>query len=142
MSASAVKLSVSYVNIHIYTKTKKLNLMYAFKNRVQLIGNLGNKPEIKKTENGKKLAQFSLATSENFRNSKGESVKETQWHRLIAWGKVADVAEKYLDKGKAVAIEGKLVSRSYNDKEGKKKYISEVQVNEVLLLGAKQSSTE
>src|SRR5436190_115456 len=130
------------MSTYIYTLKQKLNLMYAFKNRVQLIGNLGNKPEIKKTENGKKLAQFSLATSENFRNSKGESVKETQWHRLIAWGKVADVAEKYLDKGKAVAIEGKLVSRSYNDKEGKKKYISEVQVNEVLLLGAKQSSTE
>jgi len=114
--------------------------MYAFKNRVQLIGNLGNKPEIKTTENGRKLAQFNLATSENFKNSKGESVKETQWHRLVAWGKVAEVAEKYLDKGKAVAVEGKLVSRSYNDKEGKKKYISEVQVNEVLLLGVKQSS--
>ena len=110
--------------------------MYAFKNRVQLIGNLGGKPEIKKTDNGKKLAQFSLATSENFRNSKGESIKETQWHRVVAWGKVAEVAEKFLDKGKAVAIEGKLVSRSYNDKEGNKKYISEVQVNEILLLGA------
>src|SRR5678815_4598835 len=89
--------------------------MYAFKNRIQLIGNLGGKPEIKKTENGKKLAQFSLATSESFRNSKGESIKETQWHRVVAWGKVAEVAEKFLDKGKAVAIEGKLVSRSYND---------------------------
>jgi single-strand DNA-binding protein len=113
--------------------------MYAFKNRVQLIGNLGNKPEIKTMESGRKLAQFNLATSENFKNSKGESVKETQWHRLVAWGKVAEVAEKYLDKGKAVAVEGKLVSRSYNDKEGKKKYISEVQVNEMLLLGSKQS---
>jgi len=113
--------------------------MYAFKNRVQLIGNLGNKPEIKTMESGRKLAQFNLATSENFKNSKGESVKETQWHRLVAWGKVAEVAEKYLDKGKAVVVEGKLVSRSYNDKEGKKKYISEVQVNEVMLLGAKQS---
>ena len=86
------------------------------------------------------MAQFNLATSESFKNSKGESVKETQWHRLVAWGKVAEVAEKYLDKGKAVAVEGKLVSRSYNDKEGKKKYISEVQVNEMLLLGPKQSS--
>ena len=111
--------------------------MHAFKNRVQLIGNLGSKPDIKKTENGKKLAQFSVATSENFRNSKGEAIKETQWHRAVAWGKVAEVAEKFLDKGKAVAIEGKLVSRSYNDKEGNKKYISEVQVNEILLLGGK-----
>jgi single-strand DNA-binding protein len=123
-----------------YSNKQKLNLMYAFKNRVQLIGNLGNKPEIKTIEGGRKLAQFNLATSENFKNSKGESVKETQWHRLVAWGKVAEVAEKYLDKGKAVAVEGKLVSRSYNDKEGKKKYISEVQVNEMLLLGPKQSS--
>ena len=114
--------------------------MCAFKNRVQLIGNLGGKPEIKKTENGRKLAQFSLATSENFRNSKGENIKETQWHRVVAWGKVADIAEKYLDKGKPVVIEGKLVSRSYSDKEGNKKYISEVQANEMLLLGSKQSS--
>jgi single-strand DNA-binding protein len=115
----------------------KIKIMYAFKNRIQLIGNLGGKPEIKKTEGGKKLAQFSLATSENFRNAKGESIKETQWHRVVAWGKVAEVAEKFLDKGKAVAIEGKLVSRSYNDKDGNKKYISEVQVNEILLLGPK-----
>src|SRR5262245_61555554 len=115
----------------------KIKIMYAFRNRVQLIGNLGGKPEIKKTDNGKKLAQFSLATSENFRNAKGESIKETQWHRVVAWGKVAEVAEKFLDKGKAVAIEGKLFNRSYNDKEGNKKYISEVQVNEILLLGAK-----
>jgi len=114
--------------------------MYAFKNRVQLIGNLVGKPEIKKTENGRKLAQFSLAHSENFRHSKGENIKETQWHRVVAWGKVADIAEKYLDKGKPVAIEGKLVSRSYSDKEGNKKYISEVQANEMLLLGSKQSS--
>lgn len=133
------------VFMHVYAKniflfTSKTNIMYAFKNRVQLIGNLGGKPEIKKTENGKKLAKFNLATSENFRNSKGETIKETQWHRVVAWGKTADVAEKYLDKGKAVAIEGKLVSRSYNDKDGNKKYISEVQVNEMLLLGPKPSS--
>src|SRR5437762_11280890 len=114
--------------------------MYAFKNRVQLIGNLGGKPEIKKTENGRKLAQFSLATIKNFRKSKGENIKETQWQRVVAWGKVADIAEKYLDKGKPVVIEGKLVSRSYSDKEGNKKYISEVQANEMLLLGSKQSS--
>src|SRR5438046_257769 len=92
------------------------------------------KPEIKNTENGRQLAQFSLATSENFRTSKGENIKETPWHRVVAWGKVADIAEKYLDKGKPVVIEGKLVSRSYSDKEGNKKYISEVQANEMLLL--------
>lgn len=111
--------------------------MYALKNKVQLIGNLGTKPEIKNTENGKKLAQFNVATHESYRNAKGEKVTETQWHRVIAWGKVAEIAEKYLDKGKEVAIEGKLINRSYTDKEGNKKYISEVQVNELLLLGSK-----
>ena len=114
--------------------------MYALKNKVQLIGNLGTKPEIKNTENGKKLAQFSVATHESYRNGKGEKVTETQWHRVIAWGKVAEIAEKYLDKGKEVAIEGKLINRSYTDKGGNKKYISEVQVNELLLLGAKSAT--
>ena len=116
--------------------------MYALKNKVQLIGNLGAKPEVKETETGKKLATFSIATSESYRNGKGEKVTETQWHRVVAWGKVADIAEKYLDKGKEVASEGKLVSRSYNDKAGAKKYITEVQVSEMLLLGAKNKVKE
>jgi single-strand DNA-binding protein len=111
--------------------------MYALKNKVQLIGNLGNAPEIKNTENGKKLARFSIATNENYRNAKGEKVTETTWHNLIAWGKVADLAEKLLLKGTEVAIEGKLINRSYTDKDGNKKYISEVQVNELLLLNSK-----
>src|SRR5688500_9770823 len=104
-----------------------------------MIGNLGSKPEVKNTETGKKLAQFSIATHESYRNAKGEKVTETQWHRVVAWGKVAEVAEKYLDKGKEVAIEGKLVTRSYNDKEGSKKFITEVQVGELLMLGGKSS---
>ena len=111
--------------------------MYALKNKVQLIGNLGGKPEVKNTENGKKLATFSLATSESYRNAKGDKVTETQWHRIVAWGKVAEIAEKYLDKGKEIAVEGKLVNRSYTDKEGNKKYITEVQISELLMLGAK-----
>lgn len=111
--------------------------MYALKNKVQLIGNLGNAPEVKTLESGKKMARFSVATSESYRNAKGEKVTDTQWHSLVAWGKVADIVEKFLTKGKEVAIEGKLVNRSYNDKEGNKKYITEIQVNELLLLGAK-----
>jgi single-strand DNA-binding protein len=111
--------------------------MYALKNKVQLIGNLGNAPEIKNTESGKKLARFSIATNENYRNSKGEKVTETTWHNLVAWGKVADLAEKFLQKGTEVVIEGKLINRSYTDKDGIKKYISEVQVNELLLLNNK-----
>jgi len=113
--------------------------MYALKNKVQLIGNLGGNPEVKTTDAGKKLARFSVATNESYRNAKGEKVTETQWHNLVAWGKVAEIAEKFLVKGSEVAIEGKLVNRSYNDKEGNKKYVTEVQVNEVLMLGEKNS---
>ncbi|MEO5984215.1 MAG: single-stranded DNA-binding protein [Ferruginibacter sp.] len=113
--------------------------MYALRNRVQLIGNLGNAPEIKKTENGKKLVRFSVATNESYKNSNGEKVTETQWHNLVAWGKLADIAEKLLNKGTEVAIEGKLINRNYTDKEGIKKYITEIQVNELLLLGGKAS---
>jgi single-strand DNA-binding protein len=117
----------------------KLSIMYALRNKVQLIGNLGNAPDVRTTENGKKLAQFNVATNESYRNAKGEKVTETQWHRVIAWGRVAEIAEKYLDKGKEVALEGKLVNRSYTDKEGNKKYITEIQVSELLLLGAKSA---
>ncbi len=111
--------------------------MYALKNKVQLIGNLGNAPEVKTLESGKKMARFSVATSESYRNAKGEKVTETQWHNLVAWGKLADIVEKFLTKGKEVAIEGKLINRSYSDKEGNKKYITEIQVNELLMLGGK-----
>jgi single-strand DNA-binding protein len=113
--------------------------MYALKNKVQLIGNLGGNPEIKTTESGKKMARFSVATNEVYRNAKGDKVTETQWHSLVAWGRVAEIVEKYLVKGSEVAIEGKLVNRSYNDKEGNKKYVTEVQVNEVLVLGDRSS---
>lgn len=111
--------------------------MYALKNKVQLIGNLGNAPEVKTLESGKKMARFSIATNESYRNAKGDKITETQWHNLIAWGKVAELAEKYLTKGKEVMIEGKLVNKNYTDKTGIKKYITEVQVNELLLLGDK-----
>lgn len=118
----------------------KLKVMNALRNKVQLIGNLGNAPEVKNTESGKKLVRFSLATNETYRNAKGEKVVETQWHNLIAWGKVADIAEKYLSKGSEVAIEGKLVNNNYMDKDGNKKYNTEVVVHELLLMGAKPSA--
>lgn len=112
--------------------------MYAMKNKVQLIGNLGKDPEIKTTDSGKKLARFSVATNESYKNANGEKVTETQWHSLVAWGKTAQIVEKYLNKGSEVAIDGKLVSRSYTDKAGAKKYITEIQVNEILMLGSKK----
>ena len=114
--------------------------MNALKNKVQLIGNLGNAPEIKSTEKGKKLAKFSIATNETYYNAKGDKVVETQWHNLIAWGKVADVVEKYLSKGTEVAIEGKLMNNNYTDKDGNKKYTTEVLVHELLLIGGKPSA--
>jgi single-strand DNA-binding protein len=112
-------------------------MMNAIRNKVQLIGNLGNTPEIKTTETGKKLARFSLATNETYRNAAGDKIKETQWHNVIAWGKQVDIVEKYLDKGSEVVIEGKLINRNYTDKNGVKKYTTEVQVNELLMIGSK-----
>jgi single-strand DNA-binding protein len=112
-------------------------MMNAIRNKVQLIGNLGSTPEIKTTESGKKLAKFSLATNEIYRNAAGDKIKETQWHNVVAWGKTVDVIEKYLDKGSEVVIEGKLVNRNYTDKNGVKKYSTEVQVNELLMIGSK-----
>ena len=115
-------------------------IMNALKNKVQLIGNLGNAPEVKNTESGKKLAKFSMATNETYRNAKGEKVTETQWHNLIAWGKVADLVEKLLSKGTEVAVEGKLINRNYTDKDGNKKYVTEILVNELLLIGNKPTA--
>lgn len=83
------------------------------------------------------MARFSIATNERYRNAQGERITETQWHNLIVWGKLAEIAERFLEKGKEVAVEGKLVNRSYQDREGNKRYITEIQVNELLLLGNK-----
>ena len=111
--------------------------MNSLRNKVQLIGNLGNDPEVITLESGKKLAKFSLATNEHYKNVKGEKVIDTQWHQIVVWNKTAEIVEKYLVKGSEVALEGKLNSRSYEDKEGVKKYITEVVVNELLMLGHK-----
>ena len=112
-----------------------LTVMYTLKNKVQLIGHLGIAPEVRTTKAGKKMVRFSMATNEVYKNVNGEKVTETQWHNLIAWGKVADLAEKFLSKGSEVAIEGKLINNNYTDKDGNKKYSTEVHVNELLLMG-------
>ncbi len=109
--------------------------MNALRNKVQLIGNLGNDPEIVNLESGTKLAKFAIATNETYRNAKGEKVTDTQWHNVVAWGKTAELVENYLNKGKEVAIEGKLINRSYETKDGEKRYITEVKCNEILLIG-------
>ena len=112
--------------------------MNGLKNKVQLIGNLGMDPEIKILEGDKKLAKMSIATNNSYKNAQGELVKETQWHNLIAWGKTAEIFEKQIKKGREIAVEGKLINRNFIDKEGLKRYVTEIQVNEVLILGNKE----
>ncbi len=108
--------------------------MNTIKNKVQLIGNLGQEPEIITLESGKKLAKFSIATNDYYYNKQGDKITDTQWHNIVAWGKTADIIENYVNKGQEIAIEGKLTSRSYEDNEGKKRYITEVVCNELLML--------
>ena len=105
------------------------------KNSVQLIGHVGQDPEVKSLEGGKKLANISIATNEIYYKENGDKVEKTEWHRVTAWGKTADIIEKYVTKGKEIAIEGKLTHRSYDDKDGVKRFITEVVANEILLLG-------
>ena len=104
------------------------------KNLVQLIGHVGQEPEIKNLEAGKKLANISIATNEVYYRENGDIVEKTEWHRVTAWGKVAEIIEKYVTKGKEIAIEGKLTHRSYDDKDGNKRYVTEIVANEILLL--------
>ncbi|SFT07776.1 single-strand DNA-binding protein [Zhouia amylolytica] len=107
------------------------------KNKVQLIGNIGKQPKVTTLENGKKLARVPLATNAHYTNSKGERQTNTNWHNLVAWGKIADFIENHVNKGEEIALEGKLTSRSYRNKRGNKHHITEVVVSEILLLGNK-----
>lgn len=112
--------------------------MNALRNRVQLIGHLGNDPEIKSLNGGKNVANFSMATNESYKKENGDKVTETQWHNIVAWNGTAKIVEKLLKKGSEVIVEGKLTSRSWDDKDGKKHYITEVVANEILLLKSKE----
>ena len=109
--------------------------MNAMKNTVQLIGNVGNDPEIKNLDGGKKVANITMATNEVYYKENGDKVEQTEWHKVVAWGKTAEIIEKYVTKGLQIGVEGKLTHRSYDDKNGEKRYITEVVANEVLLLG-------
>lgn len=111
--------------------------MKTLRNSVQLIGRLGKDPEVKSFESGKTKAAFSLATSETYKNQKGEKVQDTQWHNLVIWGKLADVAGKYLKKGAEIAVEGRLVHRTYETDKGEKRFITEINVNDFQMLGSK-----
>lgn len=108
--------------------------MLTLANKVQLIGHLGNAPELKNLESGKKVVRFSLATNESYKNQKGEQVTETQWHNIVLWGKLAENANKLLSKGSRVLIEGKISYRDYTDSNSVKRYLTEIQANEFLML--------
>ncbi len=112
--------------------------MNNLRNSVRLIGNLGMNPEVKELSNNKKIAKFSIATREMYKNEDGEKVTDTQWHNIVAWGNQAGIAEKYLKKGNEVAIEGKLTSRNYTDKDGIKRYITEIVGSEIMMIGSKK----
>ncbi|MEO0133032.1 MAG: single-stranded DNA-binding protein [candidate division WOR-3 bacterium] len=111
--------------------------MKSLRNSVQLIGRLGKDPEVK-VFGEKKRASFSIATTDSYKNQKGEKVQDTQWHNVVIWGRLATIAEKYLRKGAEVALEGKLVHRVYETQSGEKRYITEISVNDLVMLGGKQ----
>lgn len=111
--------------------------MSTIKNHVQLIGNVGGEPTITNLESGKKVARFSLATNEHYKNAKGEKQTDTNWHTVVAWGKTAEIIEKFVSKGKEVGIVGKLKTRTYTTDDGNERYVTEVEGNEILLLGSK-----
>ena len=106
--------------------------MNTLSNSVSLIGRLGKEVEIKEISNGNKVAKILIATNDFYKNNKGEVMKETQWHNLVAWGKTAELMSNVLNKGSEVAIQGKLVHRTFEDKDGNQRYVSEVKVNDFL----------
>lgn len=109
--------------------------MNTLRNRVQLIGNLGQDPEIKESQNGNKFARISIATNETFRNAEGEKTEDTQWHNVTAWGKTAEIIENHCSKGDQIAIEAKLRHRNYEKEDGTKVYVTEIVAHEILMLG-------
>ena len=112
--------------------------MKNLRNSVQLIGHLGKDPEIKTFGSGKKLTSFSIATSETYKNQNGEKVEDTQWHNIVMWGKVAEIAAKYLKKGEEVCVHGRIVHRNYEADNGEKRYITEINANDMLMLSKKE----
>ena len=112
--------------------------MTRISNNVKLIGFLGNDPELKSFESGRKMTTLSIATTDTFTNQNGEKVQDTQWHTLVFWGKLADIAGQYLKKGSQIAVDGKLVHRSYETSTGEKRYVTEISVTEMMMIGGKR----
>ena len=110
-------------------------------NKAILVGNVGKDPEVRHLEGGISVAKFSLATSESYKNKSGEQVKNTEWHNIVAWRQLAELAEKYIRKGSQIYVEGKMTNRQYDDKEGNKRYINEIVADTIRLLGRKDDSS-
>jgi single-strand DNA-binding protein len=130
-----IVIGVIYRKFNYFKKEKVMNTL---RNRVQLIGNLGTAPEVKTINGNRKVAKLVIATNETYKNQKGERVTETTWHNITAWGTNAEFAEKYLEKGAEIAIDGKLKNNSYTDKNGDKRYVTEIIVNEFMMIGKKK----
>ena len=112
--------------------------MNTLRNKVQLIGRLGQEPEIVTFKDGNKMAKFSMATDDSYKDKEGNKVERAYWHNIVIKGGLVNVVENYVNKGQEIAIEGKLTNRSYDTKEGEKRYVTEILVNELLLMGSKQ----
>jgi single-strand DNA-binding protein len=108
-------------------------------NKVILVGNLGKDPEIRTLESGTKVANFSLATTESYKDKTGNRVDQTEWHNIAVWRGLADVAEKYLKKGQQIYLEGRIRTRSWDDKDGVKRYTTEIVADTFTMLGVKKS---
>ena len=104
-------------------------------NKVILVGNVGSDPEAKHLDSGQVVVNFSLATSENYKDKNGEKVSKTEWHRIVIWGKLAEVVDKWVKKGSKLYLEGKIVTKQWDDKDGNKRYTTEISVNNMTMLG-------
>ncbi len=110
-------------------------------NKVILVGNVGKDPEVRYLEGGASVANFSLATTEFYKNKSGEKVSQTEWHNIVAWRHLAELSEKYITKGRQLYIEGRITNRSWEDKEGNKRYTTEIVAGKIQLLGRKSDDT-
>ena len=113
--------------------------MKTLKNRVQLIGRLGRDPEIKELKNGQHVARFSLATTETFKTTEGEKKQDVQWHNIVAWNKLAEIAAEYLTKGAEIAVDGQIKYKIFDDRDGNTRYYTEIIVNELLMMNKPQT---
>jgi single-strand DNA-binding protein len=109
-------------------------------NKAILVGNVGKDPEVRHLDGGVSVSRFTLATSDSYKNKTGEQVKNTEWHNIVAWRQLSDLAEKYIRKGSQIYVEGKITNRQYDDKDGNKRYISEIVADSIRLLGRKEDS--